>query len=85
MSYFSHKQIQNLKCNELQNKLLTEKDVNWNGESTVHKRGTCAYKVIDNEELQSHKWILDYEMPILTEDRKFVHSKIIFPEDDTTF
>ena len=85
LSYFSHKQIQNLKCNELQNKLLTEKDVNWNDESTVHKRGTCAYKVIDNEELQSHKWILDYEMPILTEDRKFVYSKIIFPEDDTTF
>ena len=85
LSYFSHKQIQNLKCNELQNKLLTEKDVNWNDEPTVHKRGTCAYKVIDNEELQSHKWILDYEMPILTEDRKFIYSKIIFPEDDTTF
>lgn len=85
MIHYSPKQMQNLKCNELQNKLLTEKNVNWNDEPIVHKRGTCAYKVIDNEELQSHKWILDYEMPILTEDRGFVYSKIVFPAEDLTF
>ena len=84
-SLYSDREIHGIKCDDLQDKMFTEKNVNWNDESTVHKRGTCAYKVIDNEELQSHKWVLDYEMPILTEDRKFVHSKIIFPEDDTTF
>ncbi len=80
--YYSQKQIQNLKCDDLQNKLLTEQNVNWNNEPIVHKRGTCAYRVIDNEELQSHKWVLDYEMPNLNEEKEFVYSKIIFPPED---
>lgn len=78
--YFSHKEMQNLKCNDLQNKLLTEKDVNWNNESVVHKRGTCAYRVPGEGE--SRPWYLDTEMPILIDDRNFVKDKIYYPVED---
>lgn len=78
--YFSHKEMQNLKCNDLQNKLLTEKDVNWNNESVVHKRGTCAYRVPGEGE--SRPWYLDTEMPILMDDRNFVKDKIYYPVED---
>ena len=42
--YFSHNELQGLNCNELQNKLLTEKNVNWNNYSTSCKRGSCILK-----------------------------------------
>jgi len=80
--YFSHKQIHGMKCDELQNKLLTEKNINWNDEPTVNKRGTCAYKIVDDIDKQSHIWILDLNMPILNEEKEFVYSKIIFPPED---
>ena len=80
--YFSHKQLQGLSCNEMQNKLLTEKDINWNNEPTVNKRGTCAYKVYSVEDSEKSEWKLDTEMPILMEDRDFIMSKIIYPKVD---
>lgn len=42
--YFSHNELQGLNCNELQNKLLTEKNVNWNNYPTSCKRGSCILK-----------------------------------------
>ena len=42
--YFSHKELQGLNCNELQNKLLTEKNINWNNYPISYKRGSCIIK-----------------------------------------
>ena len=42
--YFSHNEIQGLNCNELQNKLLTEKNINWNDYPISYKRGSCIIK-----------------------------------------
>lgn len=78
--HFSHKRLQGLSCKELQNKLLTEKDINWNDEPTVHKRGTCAYKVYSVENAERSEWVLDKDMPILMDDRKFVMDKVRYPE-----
>lgn len=36
---FSHKTLQNLNCNQMQEKLFTEKGVNWNDQPTRFKRG----------------------------------------------
>lgn len=80
--YMSHKEMHGLKCNELQNILLTKYDVNWNNFTTVEKRGTCSYKVLVDEEKDRHEWILDFEMPILMDDREFVVSKITYPKED---
>lgn len=72
-SLFSHKQLHGLSCNLLQDKMFTEKGINWNELPTIKKRGTACKK---NEE---GKWELDLDMPILKgEDRKYVEETIIF-------
>lgn len=42
---FSHKELQNKSQNDIQNMLLTEKDINWNNFPTHQKRGSCCIKV----------------------------------------
>ena len=43
---FSHNELQGLSCNLLQNKLLTEKDINWNNLPTTYRRGSCCVRNI---------------------------------------
>lgn len=78
--YMSHKEMQGLKCNELQNILLTKYDVNWNNFTTVEKRGTCAYRELIDPEKERFEWKLDFDMPILMSDRSFVLGKIFYPD-----
>lgn len=68
---FSHKEIQGLSCNQLQNKLLTEKNINWNDLPIVKKRGSACIKDENNH------WFIDKEMPILKDDRNYI-DKLIF-------
>lgn len=49
---FSHKELQNKSCNDIQNMLMAQKDINWNDLPTYQKRGSCCVKVnhfIENE------------------------------------
>jgi len=72
---YSHKELYGLSCNEIQNKLLTEKNINWNDYSTVCKRGSACLK---NEE---GKWFIDTEIPILKgEDRNYIDKLIYIGE-----
>ena len=71
-SLYPHKQIEGIKCNELQNKMLIEKDMNWNNLETKLKRGSCCIR--DNE----GKWFIDYNIPIFTENRDYIEKLIIF-------
>ena len=67
---FSHKELQGLTCNKIQDKLITETDINWNNYPTYLKRGTSCLK-------KDSEWILDMNMPILKgEDRKYVQDLI---------
>lgn len=67
---FSHKELQGLTCNKIQDKLITETDINWNNYPTYLKRGTSCLK-------KDSEWILDMNMPILKgEDRKYVEDLI---------
>jgi tRNA(His) 5'-end guanylyltransferase len=68
---FSHKELQGLSCNDLQDKMFTEKGVNWNNLSTYQKRGSCVYK-------SDEGWVVDDNIPIFTEDRNYINSKINF-------
>ena len=48
---FSHKQLDEKSQNDIQNMLLTERDINWNDFPTHQKRGSCCIKenyFIDN-------------------------------------
>ena len=41
---FSHKELQNKSCNDIQDMLMTQKGINWNDFPTYQKRGSCCIK-----------------------------------------
>ena len=45
---FSHKELQNKSCNDIQDMLMTQKSINWNDLSTYQKRGSCCIKIEEN-------------------------------------
>ena len=65
---FSQKQIHGLKSNELQDKLWTEKNINWNDYPIFLRRGSC---IIKNDD-----WVLDKEPPDFTKNRNYVNQFI---------
>jgi len=73
-SNFSHKQLHSLNISQLQDKLMIEKNINWNDCLTWQKRGACAVK--ENYFLEGgverSKWIIDWEIPIFTQDRNYI-------------
>ena len=72
---FSHKELQNKNCNDIQNMLLTERDINWNNYPTICKRGTAVIK-------EDGCWIIDDLMPILKgENRQYVDRFIFVGEE----
>lgn len=49
---FSHKELQDKSCSDIQDMLMTQKGINWNDLPTYQKRGSCCIKVnrfIENE------------------------------------
>jgi len=74
-SKYSHKMLEGKSNSEVQDMLMNDFKINWNNESTVHKRGTSVYKVGD-------KVIIDTNMPILKgEDRSHVGKHFILNEE----
>ena len=77
---FSHKQLQNKSCDELQEMLWQEKNINWNDFETVKKRGSCCIKtgkhtVVDmktGEQKDRLVWEIDKDIPIFTQDRNYI-------------
>lgn len=41
---FSHKELQHKSCNDIQDMLMTQKNINWNDFPTYQKRGSCVVK-----------------------------------------
>lgn len=44
---FSHKELSNKSCNDIQDMLMTQKCINWNDLPTYQKRGSCCIKTLD--------------------------------------
>ena len=72
---YSQKELNGIKTNQLQNKMFTEKGVNWNELDTMCKRGSACKK--DSE----GKWFIDYEMPIIKKNRAYVEDLVYCEED----
>ena len=79
---FSHKELQNKSCNDIQDMLHEQKGINWNDYPTVCKRGTAVIKVeMESERINATGWIIDTEMPILKgEDRVYVDNLVYVGE-----
>ena len=84
---FSHNELQYKSCNDIQNMLLTEADINWNDYPVDLKRGSCCiknYTVIDP--YGNHKfiatddlWVIDHEIPIFKDEgREYIEKLINF-------
>lgn len=82
---FSHKQLQCKNCNELQEMLWQEKNINWNDYPTHLKRGSCCIKQqyeieTDGKKAMRSRWVIDNEIPIFSQDTDYVNSRITFEE-----
>ena len=82
---FSHKQLQNKNCSDIQDMLMLEKGINWNDCPTTLKRGSCCIKIPckinegTEQETTRNKWVIDNEIPIFTQNREYVN-KLVFIE-----
>lgn len=86
---FSHKQLQNKSCNQIQDMLMLERNINWNDFPAYQKRGSCCVKKYytagdpnDPELLYTRsQWIVDLNIPkFVNEDRNYIESLINFDE-----
>lgn len=93
---FSHKELQNKSCNDIQDMLMTQKEINWNNLPTYQKRGSCCVKnkiIIDNDGVietaqlrntskPENEWIIDKKIPIFKgEGRDYIDRLIYVGED----
>ncbi len=87
-SLYSCKQLEGVDTKTLQDKMFTEKGVNWNDLPTHLKRGSCCVKVptevplfvgnVSDEFIIRNKWTVDRNIPIFSQDSDYVNSRIIF-------
>lgn len=90
---FSHKELQNKSCSNIQDMLMEQKGINWNDFPTYQKRGTCVIKEeylpyepapgYENCEINAMdyrtRWIIDKEIPIFkNEGREYIEKLINF-------
>ena len=86
---FSHRELQNKSCNDIQNMLMTQKGIDWNSLETYKQRGSCCIKkIIQNKKNDTKngayirsEWIIDNDIPIFKgNDRKYIEDLIYVGE-----
>lgn len=81
--HFSHKELQLKNTNEIQNMLMTKRNINWNNCETWQKRGWCLYREDLEIGQHTHKEIVsDWTIPNFTQNRDFIE-KHVFLEEET--
>jgi tRNA(His) 5'-end guanylyltransferase len=87
-AYFSHYELKDKSCNDIQDMLMTQKGINWNDFPAYQKRGSSCikedYYLFKNNHIleQRSRWTVDLNMPILkNEDREYVDKLIYIGEE----
>jgi tRNA(His) 5'-end guanylyltransferase len=88
-AHFSQKEMNGINCTKLQDKLFTERGVNWNGLPVCQKRGTACIKIVKvdwskDDQVPEADWVIDENMPILSKNREYVNDAILYFEEDDT-
>ena len=93
---FSHKELQNKSCNDIQDMLMTQKGINWNDLPTYQKRGSCCVRnkiVIESDSVMAtaklrdaskseNEWIIDTNIPIFKgEGREYIDRLVFIGEE----
>ena len=72
-TYFSQNELHKVNCNQIQDKLMIEKGVNWNDCPVFFKRGVC----IERKDVQDDcAWNIDMDIPIFTQDRNYIEKHL---------
>lgn len=76
---FPHKSLQGLNGKQMQDKLMLERDVNWNDLPVWQKRGVCIVKEIytKNGALRS-RWAVDEDTPVFSQDTDYING-LVYP------
>lgn len=92
---FSHKELQNKSCNDIQDMLVAQKAINWNFYPEDCKRGAACIKLPPKEEVidvptatekplrvvvNRSSWFIDKQMPILKENWDYINKYIYVGE-----
>lgn len=87
----SHKSLQGLSCNQIQEKLFQEKGINFDKLPTYQKRGACLTKEKYikpcggngrfRSEVERSRWKVDKDIPIFTQDREYIN-KFVYNQDN---
>ena len=81
---FSHKELQFKSCNDIQDMLMTQKNINWNDLPIYQKRGSCVVRnrivlesdgvkekcVLRDPKQGENNWIIDKYIPIFKGDAR---------------
>lgn len=86
---FTHKELQEKSCNDIQDMLITQKGINFNDMPAEFKRGVCCIKKeiqnpnVDIKDGYCPKtvWVIDKEIPIFTQDRDYIERLVMFDDD----
>lgn len=93
---FSHKELQNKSCNDIQDMLMIQKGINWNDLPTYQKRGSCCVRnkiVIETDSVMAtaqlrdafkseNEWIIDTDIPIFKgEGREYIDRLVFIGEE----
>ena len=71
---FSHGELYNKSCSDIQEMLHEQKGINWNDFSVPEKRGTCCIKT-------ENGWIIDKDIPIFKGEGRDYIEKLVYVGD----
>ena len=97
---FSHKELQNKSCNDIQDMLMIQKGINWNDLPTYQKRGSCCVRnkiVIESDGVMvtaqlrdtsksENEWIIDTDIPIFKgKGREYIDRLVFVGEEQIIY
>ena len=77
-SNFSHKQLENKSCSDIQDMLMNEYRINWNDIPVHLKRGSCCIK--DTAEDGRGNWKIDLDIPFFKGGGREYIDKLVYVE-----
>ena len=86
---FSHKELHGKSCNQIQDMLIIQKEINWNDFPIYQKRGSCcvkeSYSTVDLstytgsvDAITRTRWIIDKDIPIFKGEARNYIDKLIY-------
>ena len=83
-SEFSFKELQGKSCNDIQEMLWSQRNINWNNLDTTLKRGSCVikeqYSLDDDKGTIRNRWVIDNNTPIFSKDRDYIEKYVYIKE-----